>query len=55
MFIVANAGNGVRLVDDNVAATICIAYFLKEDLGAVVAENKSEIEEFDLLIDQQVF
>jgi hypothetical protein len=44
-----------RLVDDNVAATTCIAYFLKEELGDVVADNKSEIEEFDLLIDQHIF
>jgi hypothetical protein len=44
-----------RLVDEHVAATTCIAYFLKEDLAAVLTENKSEIEEFDLLIDQHIF
>jgi hypothetical protein len=44
-----------KLVDDNVAATICIAYFLREDLAEIVAENKSEIEEFDLLIDKHIF
>lgn len=41
--------------DDNQAATICIAHFLREELNEIVAENQVQIDEFIYIIKERLF
>jgi hypothetical protein len=41
--------------DDNKAATICVAHFLRDDLPAIVADNQNRIDEFKKIIRERLF
>ncbi len=42
-------------IDDNKAATVCVAHFLREELNEIIAENQSQIDEFIFIIKERLF
>jgi hypothetical protein len=40
---------------DNKAATVCVAHFLRDELGAIIDENTKSIEDFKVIIDKNLF
>ena len=41
--------------DDNKSATVCVAYFLREDLISIISDNQNQIEEFKNIIKNERF
>lgn len=44
-----------REPDDNKAATICVAHFLRDDLQAIITDNQGRIEKFKTIIRERQF
>ncbi len=42
-------------IDDNKAAKVCVAHFLREELNEIIAENQSQIDEFIFIIKERLF